>query len=61
MAGRWELTDEQLELVEPNLRPRGREDTPFSHAGHAMDWFHIQKVDSSFSASTEQIETDWSD
>ena len=26
MAGRWELTDEQWELVEPILRPRRRED-----------------------------------
>lgn len=26
MAGRWELTDEQWELVEPVLRPRRRED-----------------------------------
>ena len=26
MAGRWELTDEQWELVEPILRPVRRED-----------------------------------
>lgn len=26
MAGRWELTDEQWELVEPILRPARRED-----------------------------------
>ena len=26
MAGRWELTDEQWQLVEPILRPTRRED-----------------------------------
>jgi hypothetical protein len=26
MAGRWELTDEQWEMVEPILRPSRRED-----------------------------------